>query len=300
MPGRKLKGVERDRAVLRGVALHIIQTVFNQPPADLKGTRRDWLTPPPLSAFTRLEPLGFGMPTEDWWVFNPADCTPAVVWPLNVGVIAEKAGEEGVLALSRTNTITSKQARGHATRFGPYMVRVDYAQMSMGKLVTAAGIMVWSGGKWADAQNHTQMNGLPDRTYSARDQNQPMIATAIALRQRYEWAVALGIENSPTVRFATDPTGMKEIFRIRDIPEGRDRRDALMTWVTDHWRQDRFDPDMETYVRRHLRGAVAFTWRGMQCELIPAQFDIDMRDKMLVERAAMRMAGEDKRPTITG
>ena len=123
----------------------------------------------------------------------------------------------------------------------------------------------------------------------------PSLATAIALKQRYQWAVSLGLENSPSIRFATDPTGIKDVFRIRDMPDGKDRREALLTWVTDHWRQDRYDPEMETYVRRHLRGATQFSWRGMDCELLPSQFDVDQRDKAIGNRDAMRAAGVDRR-----
>ena len=55
---------------------------------------------------------------------------------------------------------------------------------------------------------------------------------------------------------------------MRDLPEGKDRREALLTWVGDHWRQNRHDPDIEIYVRKHL---------------------------LIAERAAMKAAGEDKR-----
>jgi len=57
-----------------------------------------------------------------------------------------------------------------------------------------------------------------------------------------------------------------------------------MTWVVDHWRQDRKDPDLETHVRKHLRSATEFTWHDMNCELTPAQFDLD---QLIAEREAM-------------
>ena len=65
-----------------------------------------------------------------------------------------------------------------------------------------------------------------------------------------------------------------------------------MTWVVDHWRQDR--KDLETHVRKHLRGATELTWHDMNCELTPAQFDLDQRDRLIAEREAMRVAGTDK------
>jgi len=68
-----------------------------------------------------------------------------------------------------------------------------------------------------------------------------------------------------------------------------------MTWITNHWRQKRHDPDMEIYVRKHLRGATQFNWKNMNIELTPSQFDIDKRDALIVEREAMRTVGTDRR-----
>jgi len=163
------------------------------------------------------------------------------------------------------------------------MLRADMAQVYDGTLTSAAAIWIWLGSKWGDANKN---EGLRDT-----DRDYPLLATAIALRQRYEWAVALGFDGSPTIRFATDPTGVKELWKVRDLPEGRDRRPALHTWITDHWRRDRYDPDMEVYVRRHLRGATEFTWRDMVGEILPSQFDMERRDKLVQEREAMRIAG---------
>lgn len=297
MSGRILQGVERDRAVIRGTALKIIRMIEDLP--RWRGiSRRDGLAPPPLSAFKRMEPMGFGLaPDEDWWIFHPEECTPDIVWPLDVSIACDLTGR---VVLSRYRTITPKEARGLAGRFGSFMIRMDHAQTMEedGKLMPAAAIFVWLGGKWCLADNRRTWNGNnPESQYVIPDRErwQPMLGTAIALRQRYEWAVAIGLDNSPSVRFATDPTGMKEIFRIRDLPEGQDRRAALMTWVSDHWRQDRKEPDIERYVRSHLRGTLAFSWRGMACEVLPSQYDLDHRDRLISEREAMRVAGQDRR-----
>jgi hypothetical protein len=305
MVGRTLDGIERDRAIIRGAALNIIRQVLEKPAFDKsKDTRRDWLAPPPLSAFVRLEPIGFGLEQDDFWVFHPKDCSPDLVWPLDVGTIVDNCGTaEGGLAIGRCYTVTTKQVRGYAHRFSPFMVRTDWAQMERGQLMRVAGLQAWLGGQWVDAQNRVLWEGrtaekaIPTRGggIDVNDAQQVSLHTAIALRQRYEWAVSLGLEESPSIRFATDPTGIKEVFKIRDLPEGRDRREALMNWVSDHWRQDRADPDLEIYVRRHLRGATKFTWRSMNCELLPSTFDMEKRDQLMAERNAMRLEGTDKR-----
>jgi hypothetical protein len=298
MTGRILHGVERDRAVIRGAALKIIRKIEDFPLWKKAGeARRDWLAPPPLKSFKRMEPLGFGLGDEDWWIFNPKECTPDIIWPLDVSLATDLS--DIPMVISRFRTVTPKEVRGIVGRIGAFMVREDFAQAMDGNhLSTVATVKVWLGGKWCWADNRRTWGGHGLEAIhvpTGKDLMQPMLGTAIALRQRYEWAVALGLEDSPSVRFATDATGMKELFSIRDLPEGRDRRAALMTWVSDHWRQDRHDPDMEVYVRGHLRGAVTFSWRGMEVEVLPSQYDIDKRDQLKIEREAMHKTGADRR-----
>ena len=121
--------------------------------------------------------------------------------------------------MSRHSTIAPREVRGIASRFSPFMVRCDHAQVFDGELLRASGLLAWLGGKWVDAENRTRWD--PHLTIPSKDIGnlddfaQARLASAIGLRQRYEWAVALGLENSPSIRFATDPTGIKDIFRIR-------------------------------------------------------------------------------------
>lgn len=293
MPGR---GFEKDRSKIRGAALAVIRTILEKPDFDkIKKSqlRNDWLAPPHLSFFKNLEPLGFGLAKDDWWVFPPEDCTPDVVWPLSVGFVCEEPN----LCMTRYRTVATKEVRGYASRYSPFMVRADHAQMDCGQLMRAAGLYAWIGGNWTDAENRVIYKGaIPTRSeIPPEDKTHIRLATAIALRQRYEWAVSLGLDHSPSIRFDTDPTGVKDIFRIRDLPDGKDRREALLTWVTDHWRQDRHDPEMEVYVRKHLRGAATFSWRSMNCEILPSQFDMDKRNELADIRADMSPQASKRR-----
>jgi hypothetical protein len=304
MSMKPLVGLERDRALISAAVRRVSQAIFDLPLRKRqKGDRTGLLAPPPLKVFRRLEPLGFGLVDEDdWWIFHPDDCTPDVVWPLDVGVILEHAGQsESQLAFTRTYSVTPQQVRGAVTRFSPFMVRHDNAVAMKAELWTASGISAWIGGDWINADAHQRYyddldipsgGAIGDR----EDERSPRLATALALRQRYQWAVALGIsDDAPSIRFATDPTGIKEFYRLRDLPDGGDRREALISWVEDHWRQERQDPEMETYVRKHLRGALKFRWRGLIGEILPSQYDLDKRDQLMAERQAMRIAGTDRR-----
>jgi hypothetical protein len=190
------------------------------------------------------------------------------------------------------------------------MLRSDHAMFDRESLAAAAGVEAWVGGKWINAINRTLWEyagamQIPCKTGNltndgAKDHLLPELAMGLALKHRYEWAVSVGLENSLSVRFVTDPTGIKYIFKIRDLPPGSDRREALLTWVGAHWRQDRRDDDMELYVRKHLRGALKFNWRGLQACVLPAPFDVEQRDKLIAERQQMRVDGTDHRARRSG
>lgn len=277
-----------DRAALRAAAVRIIKKITSLPPYSTLNTRRDTLAPPTLNAFRHLEPIGWGLNDDDWWVFAPEDCPPPVLWPMDTAfVVSKEYYEDSEFCMSHIRSIASREARGVADRFSRYMVRFDHAREDYGKLLTGSMFFSWIGNKWVISE--TRHDAVVENSI------EPRIATAVALRQRYEWAVALGFDGSPSIRFATDPTGIKDLWRVRDIPEGRDRRPALEAWVLDHWRQDRYDPEMEIYVRKHLRGATLFTWRDMVGEILPSQYDIEKRDQLILERKKMREMGLDRR-----
>ncbi len=88
----------------------------------------------------------------------------------------------------------------------------------------------------------------------------------------HAWYVKMRVDDAmPGISLFTDPTGIKEYFKFRDVPDGGKRRDALANWVSEHWRQKRDDPDVEVYVREHLRGKSEFTWHGLHSKIhVPA------------------------------
>jgi hypothetical protein len=272
-------------------AIKIIK-IIEELPKQKAETRNDLLSFSQLSKLRRLEPLGFGIEevrNKTW--FSPEECIPDVIWPIDVGLIVEKGGRLGDLFLANVKTINMKEARPYASRFSKFMIRLDYATESDGRLIFGSDLFAWINNSWIDATK--QFKRLRE---SNNSQGHVVSASiAVALSQRYEWAISLSFKDTPSIRFATDPTGIKDMFRVRDLPEGKDRREALMTWITNHWRQKRHDPDMEIYVRKHLRGATQFNWKNMNIELTPSQFDIDKRDALIVEREAMRTVGTDRR-----
>ncbi len=77
------------------------------------------------------------------------------------------------------------------------------------------------------------------------------------------------------VTFPTDAVGAAAAFRLRDIPEGKKRRDALKHWVREHFRRKRTDHNELVKVCEHLRGADRFTWNGLRCRILPSRIDLE-------------------------
>jgi hypothetical protein len=99
----------------------------------------------------------------------------------------------------------------------------------------------------------------------------------------------------PGIQLYTDATGIKDFFRFREIPEGRTRRDALVHWVSDHWRQNRFDPDVENYVREHLRGSRLFDWHNLAGTIELPEPEIEREVKAIENRKRLRQRELDRR-----
>lgn len=100
----------------------------------------------------------------------------------------------------------------------------------------------------------------------------------IALLRRYEWHVAMRIDGAPALTFACTPASARSAYRLRDLPTGKSRRDALIHWVSEHYR----NPDI--HVSEHLRGKHVFSWRGIECEIVPSAYD---REKEIARKAVM-------------
>lgn len=215
----------------------------------------------PLLMFEQTRNLGFFQ----------NDGAPAL-WPVDVGLVLPASADAaaGSLQFSRFRTIGTKEARMRgAVRFSPQMVidSVVIAQPN-GKSTSGAGIYSRLLGQWQDAR--AGRTGLPDNWRERVE-----LGLGMALTMRYEWSVWLGHGAGPRVRFITDPLGVREIFRLRDLPPGRERRAALRHWVTAHWRAKRSEAADRAWVRRHLRGAEDFIWQDLRCRVSPPAFDVE-------------------------
>jgi hypothetical protein len=110
------------------------------------------------------------------------------------------------------------------------------------------------------------------------------------------WRVATRFDSvCPSLTLLTDPTGVKEFWKLRDIPEGKQRRAALLHWVESHWRQNRKDPDVEGYVRKHLRGQQELTQGQFSAKITPSEIDSLEEESLRRTREELRAKKLDRR-----
>lgn len=194
--------------------------------------------------------------------------------PLDVSFVLDFFDPPGVVdrtavRMNRVRTVSPGTVRGKLKIFRSPIIEVsDSAFRADG---TFFGVQNYY---WAN--NHQWLGGSggrPDKEEHSVAFTDIAIAKAVAFGRRYEWRVALGHVGGASISFQTNPQGAMEIFRLRDIPEGRTRRAALRNWVSEHWRKR--GTEDERKVRAHLRGATEFTWNGLRCLIRPSQFDLE-------------------------
>ena len=100
--------------------------------------------------------------------------------------------------------------------------------------------------------------------------------------RRYEWGVEIGRSFGPSVNIAVPPRAILDLFRFRDIADGKKRRTALTHWVCDHWRKIP-ERDESAYVRKHLRGEYEFSYGEMFMKIHVSDYDRDL-NRILTEQ----------------
>lgn len=118
---------------------------------------------------------------------------------------------------------------------------------------------------------------------------------SIYVTKCYEWRVKLKLgESLPGLCITVDPAGAREVFKLRDIPPGKTRRDALRHWVSQYMRSSigKDGEVRETEVLPYLRGAVKFSHSGLTCEVLPSEYDLNRaRRYEQLRKAKVSMAG---------
>jgi hypothetical protein len=89
---------------------------------------------------------------------------------------------------------------------------------------------------------------------------------AILHSKRTKWSSVMSVQGQG-VGLITDATCLREMFRLRDKPEGKTRRDALVHIVKGHWRKYSKATECRRYVESYLRGKTEFDWFGLDVKV---------------------------------
>nr|WP_320022116.1 hypothetical protein [uncultured Draconibacterium sp.] len=103
------------------------------------------------------------------------------------------------------------------------------------------------------------------------------LALQLALTYDYEWSCYIReTPDSLGVRIPIHPSSSKEIFIMRNIPEGAKRRKAIVNFVKDHYRtvKNVKGEDTQILIKKHFRGELKFNWRGLEVHITPSSYDL--------------------------
>lgn len=169
----------------------------------------------------------------------------------------------------------------------------------------------WSGKQTFERRDTVAFKGLKwhelGRSQKGKVAHQPVseewlidgykILMSFAASEPAFWMAKIKLEpDVPGLALITDPIGVRSLLKLRDIPQGKKRREALLHWVSEHWRQQRKDEESESYVRKHLRGAEKCTYKAYSIDVQASKED-DVQNMLYEkERAAMRLQAD--RPDV--
>lgn len=216
------------------------------------------------------------------------DVTPRVVPAADVSLVRDVVGQDE-FALMRFRFLRPDEYRGRVWKQLNYMAEAAFALASVDGRFESTSRIIGSNNAfdWWQVDNRWGLRRFctaPRRTgeevFSTDTDSDASFFGAtlqgmlcVALTNEYEWAVNIGYGGGATVRVPVSPPAVKDLFRLRDMPEGRSRRAALRHWVSSHWRKKHSDPKAEVEVRRHFRGVERFNWNGLICEVVPSKHD---------------------------
>lgn len=97
----------------------------------------------------------------------------------------------------------------------------------------------------------------------------------------YEWFAYIR-ENEKSIGFKIpiNPESFEDIFKMAEFGNtASGRKKAIIHWVKSHLRnikekQNCNDNYRQVLVKKHLRGETKFNWNGLECHIIPAQYDL--------------------------
>jgi hypothetical protein len=242
----------------------------------------------PLSAIKRAEMLGLSDTIDELrpndfisvGTFFDIDCK------MNYGLATFPVEDCDRYLIQHVSNATLQEVRGRISTFTKYILKNRVLFLTEKNEIMKETLYVGSndGFKWQDI-GMKKANGQTRDTYSSEYWTKKIGSfSGATFEQHYYWYVDICYKDNIELSFVTSPGGAKEIFRLRDIPNGKERRVALRNWVAEHFRKSKIDPEESIKVRQHLRGGVEFDWNGLHIRIRPSEEDIILNERLACER----------------
>jgi hypothetical protein len=234
-----------------------------------------------LKVFSGARVLGLDM-ADGVGIFSDATLKDIKGLPFDIPCLAIPQEGQDTYTFRRWSQVAHKHYRGRIKVFCPITVLHSVATLNpeTNRFFCVSRLLGYQSGKWIDVERETA-RGRTDRTFDSEhltmDQEWvrdiPLAMGCIFTDQMY-WRASVALDLNPAISFWTDPIGVRELLKTRDVPAGMKRRAALVHWVASHNRKQRNDPDALSEVRSYLRGKRDATWNGMTVKVIPSRDDL--------------------------
>jgi hypothetical protein len=241
---------------------------------------------------------------------RPESMHPKYVEDIDVSLLGH-GGDGFNTQLSRVRSVKIRGLRGKGLRLPPsnrivlyslmsrtestgkwesielYMAYINGLWMQLG----GAGNKDFTGGNWKTIFGRGWRNSRRERVpiyFEQKSHDSVQLAHSVAFANQYRWSIGIGFVDGLSIQYPTTPRGVQSAFKMRDIPEGKSRRDSLKHWVNSHNRKisRREEIIIETRVRKHLRGQTDFQWGGMDISINVCPYDLELAEKFKIERMA--------------
>jgi hypothetical protein len=183
-------------------------------------------------------------------------------------------------------TVTAKMARGRINKVTPYIVRTKELGVPFSVYWGSYNLKKWD-------QITNSLEPLPKEVVDELSFKNYVLFSHYGWLLNL-WRVILTDKKSGfSLLIPVDPKSLKDIFKLRDIPEGRERRVALKHWVSEHFKNAKgnlsSDEDL-IYVHSYLRGQELFDWGTFTVEIKPSYQDVERYNELKTQAKVFHKA----------